>query len=549
MIFNRLLTPWLRTTINRYFRDRNTTLRSLIILLVTMGICLVISLGSNRVLGYFHSQNELGILLSLKILQMLWLLLFTMLIFSSMVTSVSTLYLSEDNEILLSSPAPPREILKMRFLTTTVTTSWMVVIFSLPVFGAYGSVFDAGALFFPLVVLCLLTISLIAAAFATGLTISLIHLFPAKRTKDIVLYLSLCFGLFLYLIFRMMRPEDLVNPDRYGEFIEYFSAISSPTGPWVPAGWASSILTTYLLDRKIDFLFLALLITTPAALYIFCEWLMDRFFFTGFSKSQESFGGHRRFRRVSRWGNTLAWIFRKELRQFTRDSTQWSQFFMIAALIVVYLYNFRALPLDRSPLPTVFITNLIAFGNIGLAGFLAASLATRFVYPAVSDEKGAFYLIRGGPISLLQFVGYKYLFYALPFTLMTIILAAGSNHLLQVTGPMWWISLFASLLITWTVLGLGLGFGCFFADFKTENKAMVMGPGSILFLLTAVVYELIILGSGVYPCYRLVRNSARHLPLSLSNVFLMCGWIAGAVTISLCVTVLVLRTGLRKLEE
>ncbi len=69
-----------------------------------------------------------------------------------------------------------------------------------------------------------------ASAFALLLTVTIVYLFPAKRTKDIALYLSLCFGLFLYLIFRLMRPEDLVNPDRFGQFVEYFSAISAPTG-------------------------------------------------------------------------------------------------------------------------------------------------------------------------------------------------------------------------------------------------------------------------------------------------------------------------------
>jgi ABC-2 type transport system permease protein len=363
------------------------------------------------------------------------------------------------------------------------------------------------------------------------------------------LYLSLCFGLFLYLIFRLMRPEDLVNPDQYGQFIEYFSAISTPAGPWVPAGWAANLLSGYLLDREIDWLLTGLLLTTPFVLYFFGEMAMDRLFATGFSKSQESFGGHRRFRPVTVLRGRLAWLFRKELRQFTRDSSEWSQFFMIGALIFVYLYNFKALPLDRSPLPTAYISNLIAFANIGLCGFLAASLATRFVYPAIGGEKGAFYLIASSPFSLPRYVFYKYLFYFWPFTLLAILLIAASNSLLQISGPMWWISLFAALLITWTVLGLGLGFGAFFADFKAENRTAAMGPGAILYLFCAVFYELLVIALGLRPTYEIVRRNIRGVAVTPLDLTYLGLWAGGVSVLSIVLVLFVCRAGIRKLEN
>ena len=90
-----------------------------------------------------------------------------------------------------------------------------------------------------------------------GFTVVLVNLFPAKRTKDIILYLSICFGIFIYLIFRLMRPEDLVNPDKYGHFIDYLSSLATPAAPYIPAAWASNLLSYYLLDREIDFLLIS----------------------------------------------------------------------------------------------------------------------------------------------------------------------------------------------------------------------------------------------------------------------------------------------------
>jgi ABC-2 type transport system permease protein len=545
----RLLKAWQFTTTNRFFATRKRRFHTTLIVLLGAMVCALIYLGSYRVLSYFHSQDELGIILSVKILQMVWIMLFAMLIFSSMVTAVATIYLSEDNEILLAAPIPHRELYQMRFFTTSITTSWMVMIFSLPVFASYGAVFNAGLLFWPLVLFSVPMVALTATSFAILLTIFVVYLFPAKRTKDIILYLSLCFGLFLYLVFRLIRPENLVNPDQYAQFIDYFGAISNPTGPWIPAGWAANLITDYLLDGRVDWLLSGLLLTTPMVLFFVGELAMEKFFLTGFSKSQESFGGHRLFRPV-RYGNgRLLWFFRKELRQFTRDSGEWSQFFMIGALIIVYLYNFKALPLDRSPLPTVYISNLIAFANIGLTGFLAASLATRFVYPAVGGEKGAFYLIGSSPLSLGRFLWYKYLFYLGPFTVLSLFLVIASNQLLQISGPVWWISVATGLIITWTVLGLGLGLGALFADFTSENKTAAMGPGAVLFLFWAVLYEIVVLATGFIPTYRLLKNSVRGIELGAGQIFMTMAWLAAISIVSALIVILINARAVKKLQQ
>src|SRR5678816_481306 len=58
-------------------------------------------------------------------------------------------------------------------------------------------------------------------------------------------------------------------------------------------------------------------------------------------------------------------IMLKDIKTFLRDTTQWSQLFLLAALIVVYLYNFKVLPLDRSPMPAGTIRTIVSFANLG----------------------------------------------------------------------------------------------------------------------------------------------------------------------------------------
>ncbi|MBU1568333.1 MAG: hypothetical protein KJ630_22250 [Proteobacteria bacterium] len=84
----------------------------------------------------------------------------------------------------------------LHFFTTSVSTYWMVPIFSLPVFGAYGRAFTADQLFWPLLIFLVPLVAITASAFALPLAVAIVYLFLAKRTKDIILYLNSIFAPF-----------------------------------------------------------------------------------------------------------------------------------------------------------------------------------------------------------------------------------------------------------------------------------------------------------------------------------------------------------------
>ncbi|KPJ97530.1 MAG: hypothetical protein AMJ60_10965 [Desulfobacterales bacterium SG8_35] len=545
-----LLQPFAYSARNRFFPGNRLPIRTFGVLVFSLAVCLVLYSIGVKVVTYFHSQNELGIILSLKIFQMAWITMFALLVFSCMVSAVSTLFLSQDNEIIFASPVAKSDIFFMRYVTTSLYTSWMMIVFSIPVFAAYGKVFEAGMLYWPLMVGAILATAATATTFGMGLTVVLINLFPAKRTKDIILYLSICFGIFIYLIFRLMRPEDLVNPDQYSHFIDYLSSLATPAAPYIPAAWASNLLSYYLMDREIDFLVAALIIITPITLFLIGEWAMERWFLSGFTKSQESFGGYRMFSSSSKYRRSpLSWMFLKESKLFLRDSAEWSQLFMIAALVVVYLYNFKVLPVERSLFEEEYVTNLISFLNIGLTGFVVASLAARFVYPSIGAEGGSFYIIMSSPLPTSRYIMHKYLFYVVPFTGLALILLVVSNRLLNIAGPMWWISVITGLIITWTVLAMALGFGAIYADFKAENRAAALGGiGAILFLFTAIAFEMAIIFLGVSPVYRLMRSWLRYGIMPASQLLTLSAWIIASIAISLFLALFFIRTGIRKLE-
>ncbi len=88
----------------------------------------------------------------------------------------------------------------------------------------------------------------------------------------------------------------------------------------------------------------------------------------------------------------------KELRLFFRDTTQWSQLILLAVLVVVYVFNIKYLPLRGEGI-TFFLVNVVPFLNLVLAGFVLASIAARFIFPAVSLEGRTLWLLRSSPMS------------------------------------------------------------------------------------------------------------------------------------------------------
>jgi len=544
-----LLMPMLLSAKNRFFPPGSWPIKSMGAGIFCLVLCLVIYNVTLRVITYFHEQDELGVILSLKIFQMTWILIFAMLIFSCMVSAVSSVYLSQDNEIVFSAPITTPELYFMRYTSNTIYTSWMMIVFSLPLFTAYGIVFHTPPLYWLLMVITLVSMACSATCLGLLLTVILVNLFPARHTKDIILYLSLCFGVLIIFFIRLLQPENMVNPGEYGNFIEYLSTISKPAAPYIPAGWAANFLSLYLLDLEIDWLLLGLLLLTPFALYFLGEGAMRMWFFPGYSKSQESFGGHNKFgnRRKYKPG-TWQWIFNKEAKIFARDSAEWSQLFMIAALVVIYLYNFKLLPIERAAFAEEYITNLIAFLNIGLAGFIITSLSARFVFPSIGEEGGAFYHIRSSPLSIRRFLMYKYLFYVVPFTFLSLTLVIISNRILHIEGPMWLISIFTNLFITWTVVALALGFGAVYADFKSENKTVIMGSmGAIMFLLTATALQVVIIFIGANPVYRIIRRWLNDHVLNLSDLYFLLAWVIISVVISLGLVIYYFRKGIHML--
>lgn len=513
-----------------------------------------------RVLSYFQGVEEFGDILARKLLSMVLLIFFSLLVFSGIITTLSKLYLSRDLILVHSLPVSGGKVFLARWLESTLDSSWMVAVFSLPVFLSYGVVYQAGPLFYWTAGMVLLPLCLVASALSALTVVVLAALLPAGRIRTIIVFFGLLLVVALILAFRLMQPERLVNPENFASLVLYLKEMGTTGSPLLPTTWAYDGLTAALDGRKGQTLFhLALIWSGAAASAFVATWTAGFYYRAGYTKAQTTAeklfsrgaGAPRRRSRLAERLSGPAWAFAgKEIRTFFRDQTQWPQLLLIAALIVVYLYNFSVLPLDEAKLRTIFLQNIFSFLNMGLAAFVLTAIAARFVYPAVSYEGDAFWIVRSAPISLRTFLWVKFAVYYLPLLVLAEILIVSSNLLLRVTPLMMTLSTVTIFLMVPGVVALGIGLGAAYPDFKSENPAQsVTSFGGLLFMLLSAgfIAAVVVLEAG--PVYALFMADFQGRPLSA----LQWVWLAVSAVLvpllCLLAVILPMRFGERQLRR
>jgi len=514
-----------------------------------------------RLLRYFRNVPELGPLLAAKLLGMILAGFFGILILSNVITALSSFFLARDLDILAAAPVRWPALYAAKLTETLVSSSWMVALMAIPMLAAYGVVYHGGPLFGAVAVAAMAPFFLLPAILGSAITLVLVNIFPARRARDILSVVAVLSGAGLVLVLRLLRPERLARPEGFQSLAAYLEALQSPSAPWLPSEWAQRAIMAHLggtTDVRAHLALWGATALAAAAGAALHRWLYGR----GFSKAQEGSGrggdaapGTTRGT-LARAGAALLAplgparreLVLKELRVFFRDTTQWSQLLLLAVLIAVYVFNVKFLPLTGDGV-SFFLRTIVPFCNLLLAGFVLASIAARFILPAVSLEGRTFWLLRASPLAMRDLLWAKYWVGTLPLLVLAEGIVAVTNHLLQVSDFIFAVTLLSIALLTLAVSALALCFGTLFPQFETENAAQIPTSfGGLVYMMTAVA----LLGATIILEARPVYiHLARHLwgtpPLTADGVQLVLG-LGGAAALCIAVTLLAIRVALRRLE-
>jgi ABC-2 type transport system permease protein len=554
----RLLTPSILAARNRRrFARRSDLLRAALFGGVTIVFSVGIFAGFYRVLVYVGRFAEFTAPLTHQMLATVSVFLFTVLLASNIITAYSTQYVSEDLSLLASGPIPLPALYGSRLILTLFQSSWMVLVFSVPVYLAFALTSSSPIRFLVAVALVLPPLLAIPAALGSMVTGALVSVFPARRVREALMMIGALFVVLIVFLVRTQQPERLLNPRSIYDVGEFFSAFRTPASPLLPSTWATDILAAARHANSPPWFLLALLYSTAAAAVVLGYWQARALYWRGFSRAQEALPARftalpmvDRFLEVMTRPFELRFrsLLLKDLKTFLRDTTQWSQLFLLLALVVVYLYNFSVLP-SNFTFATFYLQNLFSFLNLGLAGFVLSAVAVRFVFTSVSIEGRAFWIIRSSPLSLNEFLWSKFWTALPPLLVLSQILTLVSNHFLGASRFMTVLASVSILFVCFGIVGMGVGMGAMFPRFRFENVTQIAGSsGGLLYMIATSSFIAIVLFLEALPVYFYL--SAEYRGASLERPLLVT--IAALVVVAalnVAAVILPIRWGQKRLAE
>ena len=413
----------------------------------------------------------------------------TVVLFSSSLTAaIGAFFTDLDLDTYHTAPRGRWRIVVARWAKTLLQSATVVFFFLIPVFVAFANQYPRPKVFY-LVTLANLALLLTIPVSLSSLTIVLlVRWFPVRRVHQIVTALAILVLTLTVVAFRMSRPERLFREISTDDLVAVLRAIELPAIGVYPSTALADLMVNAnaaWFPPKIFALALALFaafvaITTPI-------------YFTAFVRARESMApsafGSEGISRGSDWlfsrfAPAPRALMAKEIRTVTRDVAQWSQVFLTVALLFIYLYNIRMMPLSGDARASI-----VAFANVGMAGFVVAAVSLRFAYPSISAEGKAFWLIQAAPVMPRDLLRVKVLVYGVPLTFVAVFLTAVANVILDASSTIWLFTMLASFITAATLVCVAVALGALTPDFNAENPLQVgLSLGGFAYMAVAMIY-------------------------------------------------------------
>ena len=486
-----------------------------------------------------------------NVLALALLVAVTVLFSSSMTAAIGAFFTDLDLETYHAAPIPKWRIVLSRWIKTLVQSATIIYVFLIPLFVAFSSVYSVPLWFFPVVLINLALLLAIPVTLGCASIIALVRFFPVQRVHQIVATLAILVMTVAVVAFRMSRPERFFMPINTDDVTRALKAIELPSMERYP-GTALADVMVAIAGRQHTTLFpLRILIPSIAlgALFIAVSAPM---YFRAYVRARESMApvaiGATGFMRMTdmilrRFDAPMRALIGKEIRTLSRDVAQWSQLFLMAALLFLYLYNIRMLPLGgdaRAP--------IISYANLGMAGFIIAAICLRFAYPSISSEGKAFWLVQTAPVSYRRLLIAKVIVYSIPLTALSLLLTVFANGILHAHPIVWLFTMIGAAMLPVTLVSLGVGLGAISPNFAAENPLQVgLALGGFAYMAAALGYTGAIMFLMARPVVQYIFW--RLFAVDYQSVFVFIAPMAAAVILSVLLIVMPLLAAEKRLES
>ncbi|OGO31678.1 MAG: hypothetical protein A2Z16_10065 [Chloroflexi bacterium RBG_16_54_18] len=419
---------------------------------------------------------------------------------------LQALYLAGDMDFLLSRPVPIRAVFITKLLQAVLPSFILICAIALPIMFGLGLAQGYSLLFYPLVLLELVVLSLAAAGFSSLLVMAVVRVIPARRVAEIIGFTGATLSFLCSQSGQLARLDNL-SPGDLSQVLVIFQRFDSPLSPlyWAGLGLVGVGNGDWLNGIGL------VAITVFAAGGIFGVSLVtaEKLYYSGWASMQVRVQKAKQVRReksgisvprialIERLISPAAWaVTIKDWTVIRRDIRNMSQ--LITPLIfgiiyaVMFLRGGRQVPVGRGEAPAWFMDlmgGFVVYANIGLSLFVGWMLLGRLAGMAFSQEGKNYWLLKTSPIKPVELVTAKYLVSFLP------VLALGWGFLVAIMliqRESLGLLLYSMVVVAFSICGnagINLAFGIAGARLDWEDpRQMQRGSMSCLGALVSMVY-------------------------------------------------------------
>ncbi len=447
---------------------------------------------------FAHITRELehaGPALTLYTLESFLVLIWLIALLSFVVSGLWIFYRASDTPLLLSTPISLTTLYWLRATETFTLTSWAFVILGIPALLALGASYGSSWSYY-LVALAVLALFM---AFAGGTGALLTALagaaFRRLRTRaGILLVGSVLLGGFALLIGRnvvpsgadftiLFEPGILNGKPESTKFVEtkfrlwpshpfavtlYASATGQPAGSQASqaALWLGPLLALAAAARPGRWLY-------RRTLPVVAEGLV----FGASSERAAAPTGQFRFPRFL--SGPVGCLIERDLLRLVRSPRELGQAVFLLFLLVLYVAFLFMAPLREAGEKPETVAQLLLL-NLLATGYFLTAFGLRFVFPTLSLEGQAAWVLFASPVRLFHLFLAKLVFYTvLLFLLVGSIALAGTLRLAPSPALLGAFGLLL-ILVTTTTVAVSLAFGVVWPNFKEPNpEALATNAGGL----------------------------------------------------------------------
>lgn len=420
---------------------------------------------------------------------------------------LQALYLAGDMEFLLSAPLPMRAVFLTKLLQAILPNIGLVLLFSLPVLFGLGVSGGYSILYYPLVVLALILLTLAAGGVSSLLVMLVVRVIPARRVAEVLGFVGAILSILLSQSGRFFADARFSG----AQVGAGLNALTRLNVGWSPFAWVGRGLVAIGEGRWLTgSALVGLSLGLAGVAFWFTLSLAERLYYSGWATMQGSPVKRKKQRagqadapvlavprKVSSSGFLTLWLpapFRallwKDFMLMRRDLRNLSQVITPLILGVILIVSMTRGGLQREVGGSTLISaDAYLYIMVGFILLIGWSLVLMLALGGFSREGKNYWLVQAAPVSTASLVGVKFLVAYLPsvvFQWAMLLIFAAIRH------PDPGILVFGLVVLALTLageVGLNLAFGIVSARLDWDDpRRMNSITSSIVGMLVSFIY-------------------------------------------------------------